>query len=173
MGSGKRLKYAVKKYGLENFHKEILFVCNSETQMNAIEKILVVPDCETNYNLAKGGIGGFFYVNKTRNHKEHNKKIAENRDYSKTDLSYIDDAYRKIKSDDTKRNWAEGKYSYIPNRVGMKHTDTTKQKMSSSHTGVNNSQFGTCWITDGKNNMKIKKNVLDYWVSKGYRRGRS
>jgi hypothetical protein len=60
IGSGKRLKYAIKKYGVENFYREILFVCKDEMQMNIIEKILVVPDAETNYNLTRGGAGSFF-----------------------------------------------------------------------------------------------------------------
>ena len=55
MGSGKRLKYAIAKYGIENFHKEVLHVCNTEKQMNTLEKILVVPDAELNYNLCVGG----------------------------------------------------------------------------------------------------------------------
>lgn len=51
LGSGKILKYAISKYGIENFHKEILFICESEKQMNILEKILVVPDPEISYNL--------------------------------------------------------------------------------------------------------------------------
>jgi len=63
MGSGKILKHAISKYGLDNFHKEILHICESEKQMNALEKILVVPDIEMNYNLCDGGKGGFGYIN--------------------------------------------------------------------------------------------------------------
>jgi hypothetical protein len=43
IGSGKLLIRAVKKHGIENFHKEILFICESEKHMNLLEKILVVP----------------------------------------------------------------------------------------------------------------------------------
>ena len=86
LGSGKLLKRAVKKYGLENFHKEILHVCESEKQMNALEKILVVPDSELNYNLCDGGKGGFNYIYKNKlyvkagwNHTQESKnKISLN-----------------------------------------------------------------------------------------------
>lgn len=70
MGSGKLLRHAMRKYGIENFHKEILHVCESEKQMNALEKILVVPDKEINYNLCDGGKGGWSYLNKQFLEKE-------------------------------------------------------------------------------------------------------
>lgn len=44
---------------------------------------------------------------------------------------------------------------------GKKHRPETIEKMKlirkSTGTGINNSQYGTCWITDGKENRKIKK----------------
>jgi hypothetical protein len=39
--------------------------------------------------------------------------------------------------------------------------------------GVNNSQYGTCWITNGQENKKIKKEELDVWLNKGYYKGRN
>lgn len=35
-----------------------------------------------------------------------------------------------------------------------------------------NSQFGTIWITNGQENKKIKKELLDIWIEKGYYKGR-
>ena len=58
MGSGKLLKRAIKKYGVENFTKEILFVFDNEQNMNDKEKELVIISEET-YNLCEGGKGGF------------------------------------------------------------------------------------------------------------------
>jgi hypothetical protein len=77
VGSGKLLKYAINKHGLENFHTEILHMCKSEKEMNILERILVVPDTETNYNLCPGGEGGFGFINSNdeivarRDKKEH------------------------------------------------------------------------------------------------------
>ena len=71
LGSGKLLKRAIKKYGIDNFHKEILHVCESEKQMNDLEKILVVPDDEINYNLCSGGHGGFGYINRAKTKEDY------------------------------------------------------------------------------------------------------
>ena len=38
--------------------------------------------------------------------------------------------------------------------------------------GKNNSQYGSCWITNGKENKKIKKEELDKYLELGYNKGR-
>lgn len=70
MGSGKAIKQAIKKYGIENFSKEIICVFNNVHDMNLAEELLV--NISTNsYNLKKGGIGGFDYINE--NNLSNNK----------------------------------------------------------------------------------------------------
>lgn len=65
MGSGTLLKRAIKKYGVENFSKEILHVFETEEEMNAKEKELVQLS-ENSYNLCEGGKGGFGYINQSK-----------------------------------------------------------------------------------------------------------
>ena len=81
MGSGKRLKLAFLKYGLENFTKEILHVFDNELDMRNKEKELVIVS-ENTYNLCDGGKGGFGYLNRSglssrlgKQHKEESKKL--------------------------------------------------------------------------------------------------
>lgn len=76
MGSGKFLKYAQSKYGLENFVKEILFVFDSEEEMNAKEAELVTEEfClrEDTYNICIGGHGGFSYINANKTSADRSK----------------------------------------------------------------------------------------------------
>lgn len=61
MGSGKLLRYAINKHGIENFKKEILFVFNNKQDMEAKEKELInetVIKGNSFYNLSPGGQGG-------------------------------------------------------------------------------------------------------------------
>lgn len=73
MGSGKLLKQAIKKYGIQNFTKEILYVFETEEEMDAKEKELVLIS-EMSYNLCEGGRGGFSYINNSGIKKFHGKK---------------------------------------------------------------------------------------------------
>lgn len=74
IGSGKLLKYAIKKYGSDQFKTEIILECISEAYMNLAEKILVVIDPEVSYNLCRGGRGGFGYINSSGIPKFKGKK---------------------------------------------------------------------------------------------------
>lgn len=82
MGSGKILKYALGKYGLQNFIKEILFVFDNPKDMYAKEAEIVNEDFiaeDTTYNLKVGGYGGWDYVNSENDPisiKEHCTSIS-------------------------------------------------------------------------------------------------
>lgn len=64
LGSGLNIQRAIKKYGIENFKREILCFCENEELLNLkekelIEEILKDPNC---YNIMYGGQGGWKYV---------------------------------------------------------------------------------------------------------------
>jgi hypothetical protein len=44
LGSGQRLKRAIKKYGKENFSKETLFIFDNEFDMNMKEKEIITEE---------------------------------------------------------------------------------------------------------------------------------
>ena len=61
LGSGTALKSSIKKYGRENFTKEILKICENRRELEQFEKLYVDqnldnPKC---YNLKEGGQGGW------------------------------------------------------------------------------------------------------------------
>ena len=80
LGSGKHLKYAIKKYGKENFKFEILQFFNTPEEMFLAEREIVneafVKDPCT-YNLKVGGSGGnpgIVGAFKGRKHSEETKE---------------------------------------------------------------------------------------------------
>jgi len=162
MGSGKALKQSIKKYGIENFIKEILFIFDNELEMNNKEKELVIL-CSESYNLCDGGKGGFGYINNNGlrgvfNHKE--SSIIKMKNIMKTrydnDINYKNHIINmaKLGRIEAKKNNPNGIW------YGKKHTEESKIKMrQSKNVGNNNSQFGSMWITDGIINKKIKKDV--------------
>lgn len=62
LGSGTILLRAIKKYGKENFKREILYVSQDEIENNIKEKEFIKAFNATNditfYNIAEGGDGG-------------------------------------------------------------------------------------------------------------------
>ena len=68
MGSGKVLNLAIKKYGIENFKKDILEYFDTAEAMFAREKEIVNEGFlarDDVYNIRRGGFGGFDYINKS------------------------------------------------------------------------------------------------------------
>lgn len=87
MGSGKKLKSMYKKYGVENFEKQIFKFFDTEEEMFAYEREIVTTELVKNkkcYNLTEGGEGyrlGHFVSEeirdkmslKSKGHKSKNK----------------------------------------------------------------------------------------------------
>lgn len=66
MGSGRIITRAILKYGVENFRKEILKVCETSEEMYAEESRIVTQefiDRVDTYNLTCGGHGSFAHIN--------------------------------------------------------------------------------------------------------------
>jgi hypothetical protein len=65
-GSGKQITAAIKKYGVDNFKKEVLCYCNDAHEMAVKESEIVTEDFvkrSDTYNMHKGGYGGFEHIN--------------------------------------------------------------------------------------------------------------
>lgn len=184
-GSGKLIQAAIKKYGIDNFTKDILHIFDNEDDMNAKEKELVIISEQT-YNLCEGGRGGFSYINKNGLAFGGNQKEAS----IKGNLS------EKRKDPNYKKKAGVG-FSYInknglafggnPKEASIKGINILREKWKDPNyrkkriaklsekqhqQGSKNSQYGTCWITNGQKSIKIKKEELDIWLEKGYTKGR-
>lgn len=126
LGSGKALKFAIKKYGKDNFERKILAIFDTEEESFELEKRLITEDItsgEIYYNMANGGKGGY---------NEGTKKLWEDKDFrdmrtrqvkeqwkdpklkemlsKKAKNEWKDPEYRKIRSDSMKKKWSDPEY---------------------------------------------------------------
>lgn len=113
-GSGKAIKQAIRKYGKQNFTKEILFVYDNEAEMNQKEQEIVVISEET-YNLTIGGKGGFYFINMMglnvgANNAMHNAESkAKCIEAGKATRSKNPEKYKKISVDNLSKTWETNK----------------------------------------------------------------
>ena len=184
MGSGKYLKRAIEKDGIENFTKEILFVFDNPEDMYAKEAELVNEDFisnENTYNLKVGGFGGFDYINNNRHliknlnfrDLEVQKKKGKSLSLRIQNFGQTDKEKQSSKEKGRKRSEKYSLGLLTPPFLGKVHSQETKDKIglknSINQSGKGNSQFGTVWITDGIKPIKIKKTDN---IPEGYIKGR-
>jgi hypothetical protein len=179
MGSGKYLNRAYKKYGIENFTKEILFEFDNPVEMFAKEVEIVDDDFlmnENTYNLKRGGFGGFDYINESGLADIGRRRGHSNR---------TEDSMKRIREAGLKGSQVA---ATSPNRYkGSIPTEYTREKARSPESikkrkesyllidhqkGKANSQYGTCWITNDIENRKIKIQELESYINSNWRKGR-
>lgn len=175
LGSGKLLKAAIEKYGVENFTKEILLITDIAEEAYALERELVTQELVESiscYNLKIGGQGGWDFIN-----TNVDMRVAKNRKARATTNTRVwnrERAYAAI-SQARRREYDSGIRQRKPpgSFVGKRHTSATKRKIGEANkvmTGQRNSQYGTKWITDGVRNRKIRCNED---TPDGWRHGRT
>jgi len=188
MGSGKYLKRAQKKNGIENFTKEILFVYDNPEDMYAKEAEIVNEDFlteENTYNLKVGGSGGWDLINKNNLNGFSNVEVARKGRIA---------ADEKLKAK-YGPNWRsilaiqgvtglklkiEDDPDFLKRKntrafLGKTHSEDAKKRIGSankiSQLGSRNSQFGTKWIYNPYE--KVSKRVpKDMLVPEGWLIGR-
>jgi len=163
LGSGKRLRYSINKYGAENHKREIIeFLPDRRTMiekeveivnLNEIAKV----EC---MNLMVGGQGGRGFtveqqkVNACNSNKKQ-RELHKDKDWVKKKGERITISLKKAYSEGRK----DIKFNYDWN--GKKHRKETTEKIGKANSinqlGERNSQYGTCWITNDIENKKIKR----------------
>ena len=175
MGSGKRLRYSIRKYGNENHTKEILEYLPSREELiiretKIVDKVLLSDNlC---LNLKEGGQGGFIS-------EEHHKKMCEGSSKWITEKwknKEFRDKMVVILYETAKKTFQDGRNKSSGWWLGKNHSEKTKKLLSKlkKNTGIGNknSQFGTCWITKGNENKKIKKEDLNIYLQEDWVKGR-
>ena len=114
LGSGDDLHIAIAKYGEENFTREIIYECESKSELDYMEKVFInyynAVKNENFYNIAGGGQG----VGSGENHP----------------------MYGKHHTAEAKRKISEAMSGENNPMYGKNHSDETKEKISLSRTGI-------------------------------------
>jgi len=186
MGSGKHLVNSHKKYGLDNFSKEIIFRAVSSDIMYWVERMLVDEEYvarKDTYNLKLGGEGGFDYLNSTEFNNishtvEHMKMMSkageENRKKKLAELHsdiVWKNSFKENCSKGQKLSYENGRISVL---LGKARSEEIKNKTKQTFLDIGhqkvekNSQFGTMWIysLELKENKSIQKGeqIPDGWL---------
>lgn len=141
LGSGKFLLTAIKKYGKQNFYKEILHYCTSETEMNELERNIVnellISDRNC-YNAKIGGDGGWTSWNKTKEAKSAREK----------GLTRSHSTLSKRNKDRWQGMTSDEKTQYLialnsKDKNTKPHSYETKEKIKNKVKGNGNGMFGT------------------------------
>lgn len=185
MGSGKVIRYAIEKYGIENFTKVILEQFDSSEKMFAREKEVITEEfLKRNdvYNLRRGGYGGFDYLND--NSEAHSKRAKKG--YAKSlknmNLSDLGKKGNRIQREKKIGIYSDSFISTFANNREIQQlgnlpearkkaivTQRETFKRIGHAQGEKNSQFGSLWITNGTENAKVKS--IDE-IPDGWRKGR-
>jgi len=172
LGSGDRLRRSIRRNGKDNFKLEFLEFLSNRYSLSLREKELVNDDLLKDpmcMNLSLGGQGGL-------NSIEHGLKLKKGASNYQKQM-WKDSEYRnkltKVLCDNMKKNHRLGKIKYDGTK-GKNISEEHKRKIGEANSikqkGKNNSQFGTCWITNGIENKKIKPQDL---IPDGWRLGRN
>lgn len=171
-GSGKLITRSIKKHGIEIHSKEILEFLPSRQLLKDREKEILTEDMRADVqcmNISPGGGGGCTLENQFKRSSAGGKNSGKFCRGSQIAHNAAVQAYEKRISSGNIAN-------FLNNFKGKKHSEKTLIKMRASligkQKGEKNSQFGSCWVTDGIKPIKIKKEFLDEYLSKGYSRGR-
>ena len=142
LGSGIAIKKAIKKYGRENFSKEVLFVFETEKEMQDKEKELVNEDVVNDpmsYNMTQGGKGSWSHIDVSGEKNPNFGKAIWKK--GKTQEEIVEVNKKRASPGE-----ANGMY-------GKTHTDETKQKIIDANKK---------WLETDEGKAAIKKRAIKF-----------
>lgn len=194
-GSGLLIKRAIKKFGIENFKKEILCECGSNQELCEKEQYWIKKFDSNNlkkgYNISEGGDGGDVISNHpnkdeiikkisnamkkrifTDKHKENLSKNHHSRKYRKG-KTYLE-MYGLEKSEDYKKKLKEsrGKYKNQKDRLGdnyENYINNLKKRLTGSNNPMKKNKY--FWYFNQKTGKHIRIKNGDI-IPEGYIKGR-
>lgn len=176
-GSGKQITAAIKKYGIENFKKEVLHYCNDDNEMAVKELEIVTEDFvkrPDTYNMHKGGYGGWDHYNGSDQHSSNSSKGG------KIAAKKLNEFIAEQKANNTE--WWQNWYANVVEQNRNKNNNSwsnhnleeihkRKQNQSSKISGAGNGQYGRIWISNIVT-KEVKRSNINELIPEGWVRGK-
>ena len=176
VGSGKRLGYSVRKYGLETHKFEILEFLPSREELKKREAEVVNEELLTNplcMNLKFGGEGGWDHVS-TKASRAKGGRASGSRNILVSRKSFDYSTHSKEMWKNERDKMLNTQKAAIKQAASKESVEKRRKTFSiiNHQQGEANSQFGTCWICNDGEAKKVKKDELQSWLDIGWRKGR-
>lgn len=165
-GSGKLIREAFKKYGINNFSVELIEWCDSEDSLNERERYWISKYNATEdpnfYNLSNGGegFGGLSGDKNPAKRPDVRKKMSENH----ADFSGKNNPNYGGLSEINKRHISESRIA--------KGTAKGKNNPMYGRRGKDSPHYNRVHINNGDISRTCHKDELEYYLNNGWRRGR-
>lgn len=135
LGSGTEIRRAIKKYGPENFKKEILFDVEDAELLDLLEELIVDDDFvsrEDTYNVIPGGSGSYERTKavKARNSYSNMKHPVSAETRKKMSESHKGKTFNL--SEETKQKMSISAKKHTSNRLGKSLSEESKQRIRNS-----------------------------------------
>ena len=173
LGSGILLNKAIRKYGRENFSKEIIDSANTLEELNELEiyyiKLYDAVESNEYYNIASGGKSANNYAGKSEEEMNEIRKKFSKRCGEKHPM------YGKKFSEEVRNNMRKGHKDFSGKNhpsYGKKRSEETKEKIRNNRTALsgenhpNYKQRIPEMYEDVKNGMKRKEFLAKYGVGR-------
>ena len=170
LGSGTILKKAIKKYGKENFSREIICNAFSREELSELELHFILEYDAVNrtdfYNMAEGGYAtrGFLGKTHTEEYKEKMKEFSANRpatDKMRENMANVGKLPRT--ESQTLASKKQAIKMGLANK-GKSHSSETLLEMSISRSGKNNAR-SLIWTLEDESGSIFTIECLKQWCS--------
>ena len=154
-GSGKLIKFAIKKYGKENFKKITLEECKTKKELNDKERYWIrkvdAPNDPMYYNIVEGGTGGYNELAVIANRKR--KGISWDELHGKEEAERL----REIQRNRIPVNKGKKLEEIVGKERAIELTKINQEQARRFHTGRKRSKETCRKISEGNKNSEKRK----------------